>query len=1777
MNSNLSALVLSAMAALMVLLPNRTFAVGACTCARMNDFKDHGCHGSPGCPGGPPSGQNNPGGNTSSCPTCPPSKPPAGNPDLAAPDGADASTGVTGMPRWWVSEPYINLHIADEPLSYRMSSGKDMTFRFTYRQNYMLPQPDQVPNWYTDVVEKSRNNEVIVQPYFYGMRQYSGKTGYLVGMTNATWTHNWMEFIVLWDSEWENDWYANRTIFTHEPYTPYTDSYEAMAFMPDGGTYYFTSDVSGQTLNASTQLTDPTSQAQLQAFPTNNVPTPFYQGTADANGTFWGTTTNGLKLTYPDGSVDVFGLTEWIGNTESETGTGADSTAYALLTERVDPQGRVTQLGYKNVSYTNACKGNVSFHNFYRLAYVVDPDGRTNTFNYTSSQETGWQLENIQDQFGQTTTFSYEGCGSSQAGWLTGITDAQGNTSTFTYQSGSNGLISSLITPYGTNDFYYEEALETDATNAYSNRCIYVTEPEGASQLFAYIHNTEGAVEASATAPVVPGSVFDDGNGSGTDAQLYHRNSFYFDRRQTQALSSSITGNLPGNLTAAVAALSASSADLKKGRMQHWLLGTDNISVMETLSSERDPSPDAEGTTEGERTWYAYQDIDTDTYYSDTITAIARILPNGSNQYIRYVYSPSAPWVPTENAQSVTEPNGTVGELATYFSYISPNFIDVVGISNSVGEYVKMGYNGSHEATSVTNSLNQVTQLSYDSTSKNLTGVSTYSGASIGLTYSDAFLSQISIQPENKAINFNSYAGPNPSVIHVTANGVPDLWQTNSWDNLNRVTGIGYPDGTTVSNVYAILDLGAHKDRLGNWTYYTHDGLQHLITVTNALTNVTTYTWCDCGALTSISNALGNVTTFSYNNQSLLTNVDYADGSSLNWQYDLIGRMTNEFDGSGSYLDLSYDNQGLVTTVSNPIGLVWGAALDAIGRPLMVTNVNGVVHSNTFDLLNHILTRSWTGGGTESFGYATNGLVAYTNQDSQWTHFGRDGAERPTAMTNVVQTTLLGWNGLDELSSLTDGLNHTTSWGYNQYGWIIGKTNTFGTAVITYREDADGHVTNRWMMGTNTAYKFDAVGNLTGVGYPASSITLQYDSINELTNLTDSFGTTAFTWTKNRQLAGESGPWPSDGIAYGYSQGHLISLSLSQPVGNWTQSYNYDSAWRMTNITSPAGYFGYQYSSAGQDLVSGVTLPNAALIANSYDVLGRLTGTSLVNSWGHTLDGYGYGIDALGLRTNITRDLGMTTNIVSANYDGIGQLTGWNGQESGGALRHNEQLGYAIDAAGNIHNRTNDVFLQVFNADPQNQLTNVSYSGTLTYSGATPAPATNITINGVTAQLYGDLTFAAPGLTLNNGGNTFTALAQNVYGLTVTNTVVATYSNSVNLQFDANGNLTNDGLRAFQYNAENQLTNVWVAGQWQVGFIYDGLRRRRIEQDSTWSGSWVKTNEIHYVYDGNVVIQERDTNSNPVAAYTRGLDLSLSLQGAGGVGGLLARTETNGSYFFHADGGGNITAMLDADQNVVTRYEYDGFGRFLGMWGRMASTNRYRFSSKEIIPQAGIYYYGYRFYDPNFGRWLNRDPIGERGDFNLYNFSANSPVSGFDINGLWYSGPLINAAKYAAEEEALGGGPEDPVADVGALGTLAIGLATAALTTSFDPGSSPATQPQNSATSPPAPQAQPASAQPPNKPPCPPKKGPPGFPGDEPENHHRLPQQFAPWFNARGLNPEDYTQDMPMQWHRGEDIGIHNQGYNADWQSFIQQYPDATPQQILQQLNYLENHYGFGP
>jgi len=297
----------------------------------------------------------------------------------------------------------------------------------------------------------------------------------------------------------------------------------------------------------------------------------------------------------------------------------------------------------------------------------------------------------------------------------------------------------------------------------------------------------------------------------------------------------------------------------------------------------------------------------------------------------------------------------------------------------------------------------------------------------------------------------------------------------------------------------------------------------------------------------------------------------------------------------------------------------------------------------------------------------------------------------------------------------------------------------------------------------------------------------------------------------------------------------------------------------------------------------------------------------------------------------------------------------------------------------------------------------------LTVAGDTTSPVTNVTVNTSNSVLYADVTFASTNQPWVNGNNIYTAIAKDVFGRLATN------ASTVNLQatnayvYDLNGNLTTNGSMVLDWDDENELIRITQPSAWKTEFTYDGKMRRRIRKEFTWTGSWVQTNEVHYIWDGNVVVQERDTNNNPVVTYTRGTDLSGSLQGAGGIGGLLARSQSSlpptpfymAHSYYHADGNGNITMLLDASQNMVGKYLYGPFGDILSMSGVLAPANTCRFSSMEYYDKADVLLYLYRPYFVGVQRWGSRDPIEEKSGYNLYTYVANDSIGRIDSLGLW--------------------------------------------------------------------------------------------------------------------------------------------------------------------------------
>jgi RHS repeat-associated protein len=91
---------------------------------------------------------------------------------------------------------------------------------------------------------------------------------------------------------------------------------------------------------------------------------------------------------------------------------------------------------------------------------------------------------------------------------------------------------------------------------------------------------------------------------------------------------------------------------------------------------------------------------------------------------------------------------------------------------------------------------------------------------------------------------------------------------------------------------------------------------------------------------------------------------------------------------------------------------------------------------------------------------------------------------------------------------------------------------------------------------------------------------------------------------------------------------------------------------------------------------------------------------------------------------------------------------------------------------------------------------------------------------------------------------------------------------------------------------------------------------------------------------------------------------------------------------------------LNVDGSTAAHFEYDAYGNTVVTANPSGVLFSYRFSTKPVDPLTGLYYYGYRWFDPMTGRWPSRDPIEEEGGVNLYGFVGNNGVNLIDRLGL---------------------------------------------------------------------------------------------------------------------------------------------------------------------------------
>ena len=143
-------------------------------------------------------------------------------------------------------------------------------------------------------------------------------------------------------------------------------------------------------------------------------------------------------------------------------------------------------------------------------------------------------------------------------------------------------------------------------------------------------------------------------------------------------------------------------------------------------------------------------------------------------------------------------------------------------------------------------------------------------------------------------------------------------------------------------------------------------------------------------------------------------------------------------------------------------------------------------------------------------------------------------------------------------------------------------------------------------------------------------------------------------------------------------------------------------------------------------------------------------------------------------------------------------------------------------------------------------------------------------------------------------------------------------------------------------------------------------------------------------------------------------------------------------YYIHQDALGNVVALSNNSGNAVESYAYTPFGTptMYNASGTVISAsavaNPYLFTGRRYDEESGLYYYRYRMYNPQLGRFMRTDPIGYYVSMILYQYCGNNPVNWIDPWGLsasaefsspsnvpilveWYGEGIITSVKAGAQ------------------------------------------------------------------------------------------------------------------------------------------------------------------
>jgi RHS repeat-associated protein len=775
----------------------------------------------------------------------------------------------------------------------------------------------------------------------------------------------------------------------------------------------------------------------------------------------------------------------------------------------------------------------------------------------------------------------------------------------------------------------------------------------------------------------------------------------------------------------------------------------------------------------------------------------------------------------------------------------------------------------------------------------------------------------------------------------------------------------------------------------GRWISFTYDS-QHRVTQARDNTGRTTsYTYDSAGRLETVTDPAGKVSSYTYDGTSnriatakdargivYMTNTYYADG-----------RVKKQTLTEGQEYSFIYTQTGTgqitATEVTQPGGAVRRVEFDGSGFGVSDTQAYGTSLSRKTVYergTNHRIAAI-----IDPYGRRTELLYDANGHATSAVELAGTASARSTGATTFG-------GPYDQPSRSTDPLGNATVFTYDATGNLQTETDPEGRQTI-YVLGTDGQVktvTDAAKAVIEYTYRH---GDLTLVKDAEGRVTKQFtDAAGRISALTDEVGSlTRFAYDKLNQTREITDPLGYTTVLGYDDNGNLTTLTDAR--GN-TTTWDYDDADRPESATDPLGAQArFEYDAAGF-LRKATNRSGTAAIAE-YDLLGRPRNTK-------------YGVNALGqAESTVTYDyydndlLKQITDSQAGNqtfaYDVHARLTATTGPTG--------TMGYGYDAADRRTLMTAAGTSTTYGYDKSSILTSVK-SGTQEVTFGLDAAGRERTASlpgGITRTTGHDATGVIKSISYTQGTKTIGTLAYTrdertlQTGLTGTLARVALPAAQSGAQFDednrltsyagrtfsydADGQLKSDGIRNYTWNARGELTGL-TKGTTTASFGYAPLGDR-------WSRTTGGTTSRYLTDASNPLVEQNSSGATAATVAMSGLDEFLT------------RTEGGKTQIYLTDVLGTVVGLANTDGTIATTYAYDPGGAPTA--SGTASSNRYTFTGRED-DGTGLLYYRNRYYDPQTGRFISQDPIGQAGGTNLYQYALSSPTTYTDPSG---NSPLI--------------------------------------------------------------------------------------------------------------------------------------------------------------------------